>query len=76
MKKQAVIFCVMLLCFPSKAFCFDFFDCLKDILGMSVRRVYNDYVNMCINQCVDTFHHIACDTNTGTAEKTSLLIFC
>ena len=35
MKKQAVIFCVMLLCFPSKAFCFDFFDNLSRVGELS-----------------------------------------
>ena len=39
-------------------------------------RIDNDNINMCLNKCIYTVKNICCNTNTCTAEQTSLSILC
>ena len=48
----------------------------ENIFGMTMRRIYYDYVNICFYKSIYTCKHIGCNTNSCTAEQTSLLIFC
>ena len=36
----------------------------------------NDDINMRLNKSINTLHHVACDTYSGTAEETTLIILC
>ena len=59
-----------------RVFCLDLLYGFQNVFGMTVCGIDNDDIDMGSNQGIDTLHHVSGDTDTGTAEKTSLIILC